>query len=113
MLEAVLMMAQAASVSGALADYAERTRAEVRCASTGEAGEVRVCGRREADHHRVPLIQPADIDHVPARTARLLDPATFVCGVTGAAFIKCGKAGVSTRIGFDGSIAVQERPLAP
>ena len=98
-----------------LASYHRLTRAEVPC-DNGGGTEIVVCAAREADRYRVPLVASADIDRdmVPAHTARMLDPATFSCGITGPFLTQCaGMVGAHTQIGFDGKVSVSERPLAP
>lgn len=115
MLAAVLMVVQAATAQPAADRYRLLTRADVPCeASADGADDIVVCGKREADGFRVPLIEAAesDRDRPLDYAARLLDGRTNVCGVTSRVFTDCGMVGVSAKVGFDGKVT-RERPLAP
>lgn len=83
--------------------YLEKTTAEPRCkAAVGD--EIMVCGRREADKYRVPLIMPTPGDRrivdVPAERARLVATES-PCQTHGPYLVGCGAVGVSvsTKIG--------------
>ena len=91
------------------------TRATVQCTAPADADEVTVCGRRQADRYRVPLIEidPDDPAHeaVAAERERLL-ARTTTCREHSLFQVGCGMAGVtvSTRHGL---VPGGERPLAP
>lgn len=114
MLVALLTMTQVAATDPVVAQYLERTRAEVPCLLSDDPADITVCGRRESDHYRVPFEEPAesDRDRPLQYTDRLLDPHTKKCGITSRAFSGCGMVGVSASVGFDGKVT-RERPLAP
>ncbi len=110
------LIALAADQSAAwLAQERAVTRASVRCAAPADSGEVTVCGRRNADRYRVPLVE-VDLDNpahegVAAERDRLL-ARTTTCQEHSPFQIGCGMAGVtlSTRHGV---VPGGERPLAP
>ena len=91
------------------------TRASPQCTAPADSGEVTVCGRRQADRYRLPLVA-VDLDDpghegVAAERDRLLARTTN-CQEHRAFLVGCGMAGVtlSTRHG----VALGgERPLAP
>lgn len=114
MLAAVLMVVQAATAQPAPDRYHLLTRADAPCEVKADGSDIVVCGKREADGFRVPLIEPteSDRDRPLDYAARLLDGRTNVCGVTSRVFTGCGMAGVSAKVGFDGKVT-RERPLAP
>jgi hypothetical protein len=113
MLAALLILVQSAS-DEAMVRYREKTAAGPRCAATADAGDVTVCGRRDADRYRVPLIErsaddpkneavPMERERMLARTSNCEEKSIFLIG--------CGKAGVS--VGTGGVHLGGERPLAP
>ena len=110
----ILLLAQAVSVDAALARYHDETRVSVSC-STPASGEIVVCGRRNADRYRAPLIEydagdprhegvPAERERLLARTNACQDHSLFLVG--------CGVAGVS--VSTNGGFGLMgERPIAP
>lgn len=114
MLAPLLMIAQAAAADPVVAQYLDRTRAEVPCLLSDDPADITVCGRREADQYRVPFVTPPenDRDRPLDMADRLLDGQTEKCGITSRVLTRCGMVGVSTKIGLDGKVT-RERPLAP
>jgi hypothetical protein len=113
---ALLLGVQAADVDAKtlMATAQKRTDGVVRCqAPTGD--DVTVCGRRDADHYRVPLITRAagDPAHEPVMAERQrLQAQTNNCEEKSLFLVGCGSAGVSA----SSSSGVQlegERPRAP
>ena len=107
-------LAMPAAAADPMDAYYDKTSAEPRCkAAAGE--EIMVCGRREADKYRVPLVTPTPgdpkIQDVPAERARLV-AAESPCQQQGPYLVGCGAVGVtvSTRVGTG---KVEYRPLAP
>ncbi len=95
--------------------YAALTRIAPDCTSRRRADEITVCGRRDADRWRVPLIErdagdPRAESVMGERTR--LQRITTPCQDHGPFLIKCGMAGVSATIGFGGG-GPQFRELAP
>ena len=113
MLAALLILLQSAP-DDALAIYREKTAAGPHCAADADRDEVMVCGRRDADRYRVPLVErdPADPKNegVPMERERML-ARTSNCEEKSIFLIGCGKAGVS--VGTGGFHLAGERPLAP
>lgn len=101
----------------AMAIYREKTQAKITCRETAASDEIIVCGLREADKYRTPIVQrqagdPAIID-VPAERQRLLKDTSFKCSVTGPFFGRCGgMVGVSatTAIGPGGGKPELRKP---
>lgn len=98
----------------ALDVYAQRTRAEPRCASSPNATDVTVCGLRRADRFRVPFIVRAPGDprqeavaderhRYLARTDNCTEKSLFLVG--------CGSVGVSMTVGGR-QPGVSLRPMA-
>ena len=110
---ALLMLLQSAP-DDALVRYREKTAAGPRCAAAADSDEVTVCGWRDADRYRVPLIErdPADPKNegVPMERERML-ARTSNCEEKSIFLIGCGKAGVS--VGTGGFHLAGERALAP
>lgn len=113
MLAALLILAQT-SADDAMARYRAKTAAGPRCGAAVDPGEVTVCGRRDADRYRVPLIErdagdpknegvPAERERMLARTSNCEEKTIFLVG--------CGMTGVS--VGTGGFHLKGERPLAP
>ena len=101
-------------LDSAMARYRDRTRATVEC-NAGRTDDVLVCGRREADRFRLPLVQ-LDLDNpknepVLVVRDRLL-ARTNICTEKSTFLVGCGKVGVtvSTRTGLTGD---GKRPIAP
>ena len=105
----------ATPVDTALVAYREKTRATTRCIH-GTGDDVVVCGRRNADRYRVPLIEhdAGDPKHqgVPAERERLL-ARTDNCEEKSLFLVGCGMAGVSMTVGAGGVNVRGERPIAP
>ena len=77
----VAIAAPAAAQDGdAMAVYREKTQAKITCRETAASDEIIVCGLREADKYRTPIVQrtpgdPAIVD-VPAERERLIVKST-------------------------------------
>ncbi len=113
----VMLAGQSAASSVPLDTHPAKTQAYVRCtAPTGN--DITVCGRRNADHYRVPLVEhdagdpehesvAAERERLQAKTNNCEEKSTFLVG--------CGAAGVSATAGFgpDGVSPPTVRPLAP
>jgi hypothetical protein len=111
---AFLLGAQAADADTLMANAQKRTDGVVRCEAP-KGDDVTVCGRRQADRYRVPLITHAagDPDHetVMAERQRLQAP-TNNCQEKSLFLVGCGSAGVSAST--SGGVQLEgERPLAP
>lgn len=111
----LLAVQSTASVDAALKSYREKTRVTIRCEGA-RGDEVVVCGRRNADRYRVPLIEPdaGDPKHegVPAERERLL-ARTNNCQEKSAFLVGCGKVGVTASVGANGAKVGGVRPIAP
>jgi hypothetical protein len=114
MIVAALLMLLQSAPDAAMMQYREKTAAGPRCATAMDPGEVTVCGRRDADRYRVPLVErdPADPKNegVPMERERML-ARTSNCEEKSIFLIGCGKAGVS--VGTGGFHLAGERQLAP
>ncbi|MFA6112874.1 MAG: hypothetical protein WC729_02760 [Sphingomonas sp.] len=114
MMAAALLILLQSAPDAAMERYREKTAAGPHCAAAADANEVTVCGRRDADRYRVPLIErdPADPKNegVPMERERML-ARTSNCEEKSIFLIGCGKAGVS--VGTGGFHLAGERPLAP
>jgi hypothetical protein len=114
MIGAALLMLLQSVPDEALVRYRAKTAAGPRCATAADPAEVTVCGRRDADRYRVPLIErdPADPKNegVPMERERLF-ARTSNCEEKSVFLVGCGKAGVS--VGTNGFHLAGERPLAP
>jgi len=101
------------SAEDALTQHRELTRSEPLCRNA-IGDEIVVCGRREADRYRVPLIvrDPGDpaSEGVAAERERLQHPTT-PCDARGPFLIGCGMVGVSISSALDGS-GIRYRELA-
>ena len=113
MLVASLLLLQV-TASDAMTRYREKTVAGPRCAVARDPGEVMVCGRRDADRYRVPLVEkdPADPKNegVPMERERML-ARTSNCEEKSLFLVGCGKVGAT--VGTRGFYLAGERPLAP
>jgi hypothetical protein len=114
MIAIALLILGATSVDDAMARYREQTVAGPRCAVARSDTDITVCGRRNADRYRVPLVihdagdpkyqgVPADRERLLARTSNCEEKSIFLVG--------CGKVSVS--VGTKGLLLGGERPLAP
>lgn len=101
------------AASDAMASYQQKTRATVSCDQPRD-GDVVVCGHREADRYRAPLVEHAAGDPlwegVMQERVRYLAP-TNNCREKSAFLVGCGAVGVS--VGTNGVGPMRERPLAP
>lgn len=112
---AILALAAAPAQADVMETYLDRTSAQPRCkAAIGD--EIAVCGRREADRFRVPLVVPQlpgdpKTTNVHEERGRLV-ARQIACQQMGALPYGCGAAGVtvSTKIG---SGKIEYRPIAP
>lgn len=100
----------------ALTRYQALTRGEPDCLRSRAEGELVVCGRREADRYRVPLVEPEAgnpaQESVSAERERLQHQTT-PCEDLGPFLVECGMVGVSTSVGFGASgTKVRYRKLA-
>lgn len=114
----LLQLASAESAADRLfAQHRLLTTVAVRCPERADPDEVVVCGRRRADHFRLPLAtvpDPGDPRHegVPAERERLLG-RTNNCEEKSAFLIGCGKVGVGVTTGAGGTRILTARPLSP
>ena len=103
-----------ASTSDAIARYEQLTRGDPDCRRTRASDEIVVCGRREADRYRVPLIvsEKGDprIETVGDERLRYQHQTT-PCQNYEFFLVGCGMAGVSVSTKLNGS-GVQYRKLA-
>lgn len=99
---------------GMMARYEKMTRGEPDCRHARASGEIVVCGQREADRYRVPLIVPEAgdrrVESVAAERERYQNKRT-PCQNYELFLVGCGMAGVSVGTRFDGS-GVRYRKLA-
>lgn len=113
MLAALMILLQSAP-DDTMQRYREKTAAGPRCAVAVDPAEVTVCGRRDADRYRLPLVErdpddpknegvPMERERMLARTSNCAEKSIFLIG--------CGKVGVS--VGTGGFHLAGERPLAP
>ncbi|WP_294256540.1 hypothetical protein [uncultured Sphingomonas sp.] len=117
LLPILLLLAQQDTVSTLVADYRTRTQAEIPCRAPSDQSEIVVCSRREADRYRVSFVAPnLGKDSDAARLNRLIgepvQQGITPCG-EGAFTVKCGKVGLTATMGFDGTVKMQQRELAP
>lgn len=118
---ATTLLLIAAQDADALIEKAQlMTTAEPKCARSSDPTDITICGRRQADRYRVPLIVQTGggrrADNVPAaretlvhRNSRLEDMSAFL--------VETGMAGVSARTDFGGpeggkTTVTGYRPLA-
>jgi hypothetical protein len=99
----------------AMAHYNKVTATVINCRRGAAGDEIVVCGRREADAYRLPLVEheagdPRNED-VYGERERLQHKAA-TCQGNGPFLVGCGKAGLSFSTRLDGS-GVAYRPLAP
>jgi hypothetical protein len=95
--------------------YQLATAVDPHCRQSVAADQILVCGRRNADRYRVPLIEhkagDPRIEGLPGERVRL-QHITTPCQDHGPFLIGCGAVGVQASIGFDGK-GPQFRKLAP
>lgn len=114
MIAALLLVLGQSNADAALARYYDKTTAGPRCAAERDSTDITICGRRNADRYRVPLVEhdagdpkyqgvPAEREQLLARTSNCEEKSVFLVG--------CGKVGVS--VGTNGVELGGERPLAP
>lgn len=77
----------------------EATRVTAPHCGTHRNDDIVVCGRRQADKYRLPIVGPAAGTNVPAERAALVREAT-ACEARGPFLIGCGMAGVSVSVGL-------------
>jgi hypothetical protein len=85
------------------------------CRAKAPADMIVVCGKRNADRYRVPLVLPVagDPGHEGVGDERVrLQHQTTPCQDRGPFLIKCGMVGVAATVGFGGG-KPQFRELAP
>lgn len=106
--------AQDVTAESALSAYSERVATRPNCKRARAANEITVCGRREADRYRLPLVV---YDVGDPRAEGLLDARarlqhkTVPCEDNGAFLVGCGSVGVSVSIKLDGT-GTKPRKLA-
>lgn len=98
--------AQSLTAEAALATYVERMATRPNCRRSHADNEIIVCGRRDADKYRVPLIEYAAGD--PRAESRYgerqrLQHQTTPCQDNGPFLVGCGSVGVSVSTKLDGS----------
>ncbi|MCC2977458.1 hypothetical protein LK533_12325 [Sphingomonas sp. PL-96] len=112
----LVVMAQQANVDAALARYREATRAEYRCEPTADTNEVVVCALRDADHYRVPILEPTPGDpkivDAIAERERLVKVIPITCGLS-TSFEGCGMFGATATVSSRGVGVSRPRPIAP
>jgi hypothetical protein len=99
----------------AMVHYNKVTATVINCRRGAAGDEIVVCGRREADQYRLPLVEheagdPRNED-VYGERERLQHKAP-TCQGNGPFLVGCGKAGLGFSTRLDGS-GVTYRPLAP
>jgi hypothetical protein len=114
MIAIALLILGPTNVDDAIARYREQTVAGPHCAVARSNTDITVCGRRNADRYRVPLVthdagDPKNQD-VPGERERLL-ARTSNCEEKSIFLVGCGSVGVS--VGTKGVLLGGERPLAP
>ena len=113
---AIMLLFASPALAGptALETYQEKTAANPRC-KAAEGAEITVCGRREADKYRVPLVVPTPGDpklvNVPLERAKLIATES-PCQTRGPFLVGCGAVGVSVSTKL-GTGKVEYRPIAP
>jgi hypothetical protein len=98
-----------------IAKYTRLTSAEPKCRRNPSGDEIVICGRREADRYRVPLIIPEagdpGIEGLYAERERL-QHITTPCQEHSIFLVGCGMVGVT--VGFDlAGSGIKYRALAP
>ncbi len=105
--------AQSPSTGDMIARYEKLTRGDPDCRHRRSSDEIVVCGRREADRYRVPLVEPEAgdrrIESVSAERERYQNKTT-PCQNYELFLVGCGMVGVT--VGVNGSGRVQYRKLA-
>ena len=102
------------SASDAIARYEQLTRGDPDCRRTRASDEIVVCGRREADRYRVPLIVSENGDpriETVADERLRYQHQTTPCQNYEFFLVGCGMAGFSVSTKLNGS-GVQYRKLA-
>jgi hypothetical protein len=104
-----------ANANEAMERYVDAVSVDPDCRRNVKPDEITVCGRRDADRYRLPLVIPTEgapnPDNVPAQRAYLVRTMS-PCEKRGPFLIGCGSVGVSAGIGFDGKV-IAYRKLAP
>jgi hypothetical protein len=94
--------------------YLELVSVDPDCKRERKPDEITVCGRRDADRYRVPLLIPQDGDPrnegVHGERERL-QHITNACDAKGPFLIGCGGVGIGVSTNFSGQ-RVRYRPLA-
>lgn len=102
-----------ATTADMMAHYAELTRGDPDCRRAQAGDEIVVCGRRDADRYRVPLVEPAAgdrrVESVAAERERYQYKRT-PCQNYELFLVGCGMVGVS--VGVTASGRVRYRKLA-
>jgi hypothetical protein len=98
--------AQSLTAETALMTYSERMATRPNCKRARAANEITVCGRRDADKYRVPLIvyDAGDLraEGLWGERARIQHQTT-PCQGNGPFLVGCGSVGVSVSTKLDGS----------
>ena len=113
LLAAVAMPAHADQTT-MLANYAKLTTAEPDCRQRADSDEIVVCGRRDADRYRVPLIAYEAGDprsETLAGERRRLQAITTACDEHRSILVGCGMVGVHVGVSGDGTV-MRRRELA-
>ncbi len=103
------------AVDAAMAQYVSVFGVDPDCKRNVMPDEITVCGRRDADRYRLPLVipTPGAPDPGNARAERdFLVRTISPCEERGPFLIGCGSVGVSVGMGFDGKVT-RYRQLAP
>lgn len=117
----ITLLLQLAAAEGAadrlLAQHRLLTTVAVRCPERSDPDEVVVCGRRRADHFRLPLEVVPDAgdprhEGVPAERERL-QGKTNNCQEMRYFLVGCGMVGVGVSTGAGGTRILTARPLSP
>ncbi len=110
-----LLSTPALAGRSALETYQQKTAAGPRCKAAASGDDITVCGRRDADRYRVPLVVPTLGDpklvNVPLERAKLVATES-PCQTRGPFLVGCGAVGVSVSTKL-GTGKIEYRPLAP
>ena len=96
-----LLLAQSTSIDAEVDAYHAMTRAVPACAAP-VGDDIVVCGQRQADRYRLPLVEPDPEQGVPAERARLLAQSDN-CREKRLFLVGCGMAGASASATFGAS----------